>query len=36
MLGVDFEGHPRNDRLLLPEDWADIPPLRKEFRIKGR
>ena len=36
MLGVYFEGHPRNDRLLLPEDWADIPPLRKEFRIKGR
>jgi hypothetical protein len=19
-----------------PEDWADIPPLRKDFRIKGR
>jgi NADH-quinone oxidoreductase subunit C len=36
MLGVYFEGHPRNDRFLLPEDWADIPPLRKEFRIKGR
>ena len=36
MLGVYFEGHPRNDRFLLPEDWADMPPLRKEFRIKGR
>ena len=36
MLGVFFEGHPRNDRFLLPEDWADIPPLRKDFRIKGR
>jgi len=36
MLGIFFEGHPRNDRFLLPEDWADIPPLRKEFRIKGR
>jgi NADH:ubiquinone oxidoreductase subunit C len=36
MLGVYFEGHPRNDRFLLPEDWADIPPLRKDFRIKGR
>lgn len=36
MLGVYFEGHPRNDRFLLPEDWADIPPMRKEFRIKGR
>lgn len=36
MLGVYFEGHPRNERFLLPEDWADIPPLRKEFKIKGR
>ena len=36
MLGVYFEGHPRNERFLLPEDWADIPPLRIEFRIKGR
>ena len=24
MLGVYFEGHPRNERFLLPEDWADI------------
>ena len=23
-------------RLLLPEDWADLPPLRKDFAIKGR
>jgi len=36
MLGVYFVGHPRNERLLLPEDWADLPPLRKDFRIKGR
>jgi NADH:ubiquinone oxidoreductase subunit C len=36
MLGVYFEGHPRNERFLLPEDWADLPPLRKDFRIKGR
>ena len=36
MLGVFFEGHPDNRRLLLPEDWADIPPLRKDFAIKGR
>jgi NADH:ubiquinone oxidoreductase subunit C len=36
MLGVYFNGHPRNERFLLPEDWADMPPLRKEFRIKGR
>lgn len=36
MLGIYFEGHPRNERFLLPEDWADIPPLRRDFRIKGR
>ncbi len=36
MLGVVFEGHRKLDRLLLPEDWADIPPLRKDFQIKGR
>jgi len=36
MLGVYFEGHPDNRRLLLPEDWADLPPLRKDFKIKGR
>ena len=36
MLGVFFEGHPDNRRLLLPEDWADLPPLRKDFKIKGR
>ncbi len=36
MLGVFFEGHPDNRRLLLPEDWADLPPLRKDFRNKGR
>ena len=36
MFGVYFEDHPDNRRLLLPEDWADLPPLRKDFRIKGR
>ena len=36
MLGVYFEGHPDNRRLLLPEDWADLPPLRKDFCNKGK
>lgn len=36
MLGVYFTGHPDNRRLLLPEDWADLPPMRKDFHIKGR
>jgi NADH-quinone oxidoreductase subunit C len=36
MLGVVFEGHPNLEKLLLPEDWADIPPLRKEYHLPGR
>ncbi len=36
MFGVYFSDHPDNRRLLLPEDWADLPPLRKDFAIKGR
>src|SRR2546423_12473937 len=36
MFGVFFEGNQDNRRLLLPEDWADIPPFRKDFKIKGR
>ena len=36
MLGVYFDGNPDNRRLLLPEDCADIPPLRKDFAINGR
>ena len=36
MLGVYFDGHPDNRRLLLPEDWADLPPMRNDFKIKGR
>jgi len=35
-LGIVFEGHPRMERLLLPEDWDDIPPLLKEFKLPGR
>src|SRR5918994_609517 len=29
MLGVYFEGHPRNELFLLPEDCADIPHSRR-------
>ncbi len=36
MLGVIFEGHPKLEKLLLPEDWDDIPPLRKDFKNPGR
>jgi len=36
MLGVTFEGHPNLERLLLPEDWNEGPPLRKDYRLPGR
>ncbi len=36
MLGVTFEGHPELARLLLPEDWSDIPPMLKAYRLPGR
>jgi NADH:ubiquinone oxidoreductase subunit C len=36
MLGVVFVGHPNLSRLLLPEDWSDIPPLLKAYRLPGR
>lgn len=36
MFGIIFKDHPRLDRLLLPEDWCDIPPLRKDFELPRR
>jgi len=36
MLGVIFKGHPNLTRLLLPEDWTDIPPMLKAYRLPGR
>ncbi len=36
MLGVNFSGHPNLKNLLLPEDWNDIPPLRKDYISPGR
>ena len=36
MLGVNFQGHPDLRRLLLPEDWSDLPPLRKDYNSPGR
>lgn len=36
MLGVKFQGHPDLRGILLPEDWDDIPPLRKDYVSPGR
>jgi NADH:ubiquinone oxidoreductase subunit C len=36
MLGIQFEGHPDLRLLLLPEDWNDLPPLRKDYTSPGR
>ena len=36
MFGINFKGHPSNAHLILPEDWNDLPPLRKEYVSPGR
>jgi NADH-quinone oxidoreductase subunit C len=34
MLGVRFEGNPELKFLYLPEDWNEIPPLLKDYKLK--
>jgi len=36
MFGINFQGHPNQSHILLPEDWNDIPPLRKDYVSPGR
>jgi NADH-quinone oxidoreductase subunit C len=36
MFGINFQGHPSQAHLLLPEDWNDLPPLRKDYVSPGR
>jgi NADH:ubiquinone oxidoreductase subunit C len=36
MFGINFQGHPNQAHILLPEDWNDIPPLRKDYVSPGR
>ena len=36
MFGINFRGHPNQAHLFLPEDWNDLPPLRKDYVSPGR
>lgn len=33
LFGIEFEGHPDLRALLLPEDWEDAPPLRRDVPV---
>jgi NADH-quinone oxidoreductase subunit C len=36
MFGINFQGNPNQSHLFLPEDWNDLPPLRKDYVSPGR